>query len=171
MSSSTKKILLIVLFFSVCLSIPFLVIRSWFAQEVRNANYAILPMEKMHNPIFPWAGHDGLISEVKDYYEAYDLDTNDWIAQFALNSIESQKLARILTMLPRSERKYRCNISIAHWSLQLDICDSTYMESVGFVPYHYQVSLCKNGCDLSIVMWMNHNTGKNFLIGAPSLHN
>lgn len=116
---------------------------------------------------YPWSIKQGLITSVKNYREAYDIDSNDWIAEFLLLPTEAKGLAGQLAPLPSDKPEYRCQSSLANWNLEYDLCNSKEMRSKGFIGYFYNPSLCEAGCKQDIVLWVQEESGRSFIVGAP----
>lgn len=135
--------------------------------EIRRENIPSLPKNKINSIQYPWSVPPHLITEVTNYREAYDIDANDWIAQFSLDPSESQKLSGALNKIPEDKTEYRCISSIADWSLPHDICSYEKMAAAGFKGYYYNPSLCEAGCKQSIILWVNETSGEAYLVGAP----
>ncbi|MCB0415935.1 MAG: hypothetical protein KDD50_16475 [Bdellovibrionales bacterium] len=100
--------------------------------------------------------------------EAYNLDSNDWVAQFQLIPSEAQKLKEFLQPIPMNKKTYRCNYSSsAFWPIEPNLCDYAEMSKRGFLGFYYNPSFCKAGCKQVIILWVNENSGESYIIGAP----
>lgn len=142
-------------------------IRNCYNSEVRRENTPTLSLEKINSTEYPWAVAPNLITQIKNYREAYDIDSNDWIAQFSLVPSEAQKLSSALTELPESQRVYRCITSNADWEIGHEICNYEKMLAAGFKGYVHKPSLCQAGCKQTIVLWVNEGSGDSYIVGSP----
>ena len=135
--------------------------------EIRRTNLEELPLSKINSQQYPWSIIPGVITKVANYREAYDIDSNDWIAQFNLLPEEIQYLSGKLLYLPLSEENYRCNISIINWTIKHKLCNPIYMHSKGFKGYFYNPSFCPAGCKQKIILWVNESSGESYIVGSP----
>ena len=137
-----------------------------YESDIRRTSFKELKVGKINSEEYPWSKKAGTVTSVKDYREAYDLDSNDWVAEFALIPAEAEKLATVLSPLQQN-RKYRCHIAIADWKLDHQVCDSLKMRSNGFEGYIHEVSFCEAGCKQEIILWVNPVSGQSYIVGAP----
>jgi hypothetical protein len=142
-------------------------VKSCYDSEIRREDTPTLSLEKINSIEYPWSVVPNTITQVKNYKEAYDIDSNDWIAQFSLDSSEAQKLSSVLTEIPESQRVYRCAASNADWTLDHDVCSFEKMITAGFKGYFYNPSLCQAGCKQTIILWVKEASGESYIVGSP----
>ena len=127
-----------------------------------------LSRDQVNSSRYPWSISKGIISRVQMYKEAYDFDSNDWVAQFQLEPEEARALSAILTSIPVNKRVYRCYYtSNAFWKINKDLCNYKKMIEAGFKGYFYNPSLCEAGCKQVIILWVNETNGESYIVGAP----
>lgn len=150
------------------LIITFLFIRGCYESEIRRTNQEVLSKEEIHSIVYPWSIKPGLVTTVTKYKEAYDTDSNDWIAHFFLDPREIQSFSKFLIALPPNIRTlYRCvHANAKDWASE-DVCSAEKMESNGFSGFFYNPSLCKEGCKQNIILWVNPSSGEAYIVGSP----
>ncbi len=134
----------------------FLFLRTCRQWEIVKHQSENLSLKEISSDRFPWAKFAGKISSVKNYREAFDIDSNDWIAEFVLLPKETQEWRTLLIGI-KNETKYLCYSSLANWEITIDICSIQTMNANGFIGY----------INSSTVWWINESTGQSFIVGFP----
>ena len=141
-------------------------LKSCYESEIIKISIETLPIDRINSINFPWSVNPNLITQVKNYHEVVDIDSNNWIAQFELLPGEVKELSSILNEL-NSNSSYSCNISNVNWELKREICSYEKMKMNGFRGYFYNPELCESGCKQMIILWVDEKTGESYIIGSP----